>query len=162
MGLEGSTAIVTGGAVGLGRSIAATLGRAGASVTICDVRPDVDETAADLRSEGLEVHSVLADVSKPDDVRGVVEAVGTVDTLINNAGVVRVTEPTDPWEQSLDDYEAVLGTNLKGVFLFGRAVAPGMVANGSGNIVNIATDHIRTCRLARCPRPRRRTVLPLG
>jgi NAD(P)-dependent dehydrogenase (short-subunit alcohol dehydrogenase family) len=149
MSLEGSTAIVTGGAVGLGRSFAVALGRAGAAVTICDTRPDVEQTAAELRGDGLEVEGVVADVSRPEDVRrvvdGVVRKAGAVDILVNNAGVIRETEPTDAWDKALDDFDYVMGTNLKGVFLFGRAVAPLMVAKGAGNIVNIATDHIHTC-----------------
>ena len=88
-------------------------------------------------------------MSRPDDVRRVVDDVvrrtGTIDVLVNNAGVVRVTDPTDPWEKALDDYDHVVGTNFKGVFLFGRAVIPLMVEQGSGNIVNIATDHVHTC-----------------
>lgn len=144
MGIADSSAIVTGGAVGLGRSFAAALARAGAQVTICDIRADVHETAAELGVTG-----VVADVSKPEDVRRLVDEHvrrhGGVDILVSNAGVVRATDPTDPWEQALDDYEAVIGTNLKGVYLAGRAVAPIMAEQGSGNIVNISTDHVHTC-----------------
>ena len=144
MSIQGSSAIVTGGAVGLGHSFAAALARAGARVTICDIRDDVQERAAQLGADG-----VRADVSQPEDVRALVDGVvakhGTVDILIANAGVVRATEPTDPWEQALDDYEAVIGTNLKGVYLPGRAVAPIMAEQGSGHIVNIATDHVHNC-----------------
>jgi NAD(P)-dependent dehydrogenase (short-subunit alcohol dehydrogenase family) len=123
--LEDSTAIVTGGAAGVGRSLASALARAGAVVTICDIRPDEEQVAAELsRGVGHEVTGVAADVSQPDDVRRVVEhtaaRTGTVDVLVNNAGVVAVTSPTDDWEKSLADYDHVLGTNLKGVFLFGR------------------------------------------
>jgi NAD(P)-dependent dehydrogenase (short-subunit alcohol dehydrogenase family) len=118
-------------------------------VTICDIRDDVEQTASELRSEGLDVEGVRADVSKPEDVRRLVDEVvgrrGTVDILINNAGVVRATEPTDPWEQALEDYEAVIGTNLKGVYLVGRAVAPIMAQQGTGNIINISTDHVHHC-----------------
>jgi 3-oxoacyl-[acyl-carrier protein] reductase len=149
MAVQGSSAIVTGGAVGLGRSFAAALARAGARVTICDIRDDVEQTASQLRAAGLAVEGVIADVSKPEDVRrlvdGVVARESTIDVLISNAGVVRATEPTDPWDQALDDYEAVIGTNLKGVYLAGRAVAPIMAEQGSGNIVNISTDHVHTC-----------------
>jgi NAD(P)-dependent dehydrogenase (short-subunit alcohol dehydrogenase family) len=145
MTLQGSSAIVTGGAVGLGRTFAAALAREGARVTICDVRSDVELTAAELRGQGLQVEAVIADVSQPVDVRHVVDGVGTVDVLVSNAGVVRATEPTDDWEKALDDYDAVIGTNLKGTYLFGRAVAPLMAEQGSGNIINIATDHTHTC-----------------
>jgi 3-oxoacyl-[acyl-carrier protein] reductase len=149
MSVDGRIAIVTGGAVGVGRSFAAGLARAGARVTICDIRPDVEQTAADLQADGLDVNGIVADVSAPADVRrlvdGVVDRAGRIDILVNNAGVVRATEPTDSWEQALDDYEYVVGTNLRGVFLCGRAVAPVMVEHGGGDIVNVSTDHVHTC-----------------
>jgi NADP-dependent 3-hydroxy acid dehydrogenase YdfG len=75
---------------------------------------------------------------------------GTVDVLVTNAGVVAVTSPTDDWEKSLANYDHVLGTNLKGVFLFGRAVAPLMVERGHGEIV---TSPPTTCILADGPTP---------
>jgi 3-oxoacyl-[acyl-carrier protein] reductase len=149
MSVDGRIAIVTGGAVGVGRSFATGLARAGARVTICDIRPDVEQTAADLQADGLDVNGIVADVSAPADVRrlvdGVVDRAGRIDILVNNAGVVRATEPTDSWEQALDDYEYVVGTNLRGVFLCGRAVAPVMVEHGGGDIVNVSTDHVHTC-----------------
>jgi NAD(P)-dependent dehydrogenase (short-subunit alcohol dehydrogenase family) len=145
--LEASSAIVTGGAVGVGRAFAVALARAGANVTACDVRPEISEL--DATSERGSLTGVLADVSRPDEVRRVVDGVlarhGRIDVLINNAGIVRLTEPTDPWAQALDDYEAVMGTNLYGAFLFGRAVAPAMARQGAGNIVNISTDHVHHC-----------------
>jgi 3-oxoacyl-[acyl-carrier protein] reductase len=147
MTLEHSTAIVTGGAVGVGRAFAVALARAGANVTACDVRPEVSELTP---SNGAgSVTGVVADVSRPEDVRRVVDGVlerhGRIDALINNAGVVRLTEPTDLWEQALEDYDAVMGTNLYGAFLFGRAVAPAMAEQGSGDIINISTDHVHHC-----------------
>jgi NAD(P)-dependent dehydrogenase (short-subunit alcohol dehydrogenase family) len=75
MAIQGSSAIVTGGAVGLGRCFATALARAGARVTICDIRDDVEHTAAQLRAEGLTVEGVIADVSEPQDVRRLVDDV---------------------------------------------------------------------------------------
>jgi 3-oxoacyl-[acyl-carrier protein] reductase len=145
MTLQGSGAIVTGGAVGLGRAVAESLARVGAEVTVCDVR---DEVSA-LTTGAGSVTGVRADVSDPADVRRVVDGVldrtGRIDVLVNNAGVVRLTEPTDTWDKALDDYEAVIGTNLRGAYLFGRAVAPVMAEQGSGNIVNVSTDHVHHC-----------------
>jgi NAD(P)-dependent dehydrogenase (short-subunit alcohol dehydrogenase family) len=149
MPLDGKAAIVTGGAVGLGRCFAAALAQAGARVTICDIREDVGQSAADLRANGFDVQGLVADVSQPHDVRRVVETVldrpGTVDILVNNAGVVRMTDPTDALEKTIVDFDDVVGTNLKGALLFGRAVVPVMVGQGGGDIINIATDHIHTC-----------------
>lgn len=149
MPVENVVTLITGGAVGLGRSFAEELGRSGAVVTICDIRDDVDQTAADLRAQGLDVHAVQADVSQSADVQRVVDDVaersGRIDVLVNNAGTIRVTDPLDPWDKALDDFHHVIATNLMGVYMFGRAVAPIMVENGGGNIVNVATDHIHTC-----------------
>jgi NAD(P)-dependent dehydrogenase (short-subunit alcohol dehydrogenase family) len=149
MSLHGCSAIVTGGAVGVGCALAAALARAGADVTVCDVRPEVTAASSVGSNGGGSVTGVIADVSDPAAVRRVVDGVlerhETIDVLINNAGVVRLTEPTDPWERALDDYEAVIGTNLYGAFLFGRAVAPVMAERGSGNIVNVSTDHVHHC-----------------
>jgi NAD(P)-dependent dehydrogenase (short-subunit alcohol dehydrogenase family) len=135
--LSGQVAIVTGAAQGLGRAFADGLRAGGAEIVACDL----DETVRDVDGLGL-----VADVSQPDDVRRVVDSAmqrhGRIDVLVNNAGVVRQTRAGDAWEQGLADYEAVIGTNLRGVFLFGRAVAPTMIAQGSGHIVNINTDHI--------------------
>src|SRR5437879_9509052 len=121
MAVDGSVAIVTGGAVGVGRAFASALARAGAHVTICDVRDNVEQTAETLRSEGGEVEGVVADVSRAEDVRRVVDGVagrfGRIDVLVNNAGVVRITEPTDPWEKAVEDFEYVVGTNFRGVYL---------------------------------------------
>jgi len=90
--------------------------------------------------------SVRADVSKPEDVERVVSAAqrthGRIDVLVNNAGIVRPTAAGDEWSAGLRDYEDIVGTNLKGAFLFGRAVAPIMIEQGSGHIVNVSTDHV--------------------
>jgi len=64
---------------------------------------------------------------------------------VNNAGTWASSLPTDPIEKSLSDYEQLVGTNLRGVFLLGRAVMPHMIERGSGEIVNISTDHVQTC-----------------
>ena len=87
-----------------------------------------------------------ADVRVPDDVRRFVDAAvarfGRIDTMVSNAGVWRGTSPLDPWEKALDDFDELIATNLRGVFLCGRAIAAHMVEMGGGHIVNIATDHI--------------------
>ena len=131
MTLTGRRALVTGGAQGIGRAIADALIDAGARVTVCDVRAEPGD--------------ITADVSNPDDVRRLVDESGPFDVLINNAGIVRRTHPTDDWEKAITDFDEIIGTNLRGAFLVGRAVIPGMVASGGGDIVNVATDHIHTC-----------------
>ena len=147
--LDGQAAIVTGAAVGLGNQYAKALAAEGCNVAICDVRADVLDVGRELAAMGVESLAFIADVSKPEDVRRVVDGAvakwGRIDTLINNAGVWRGSMPADDLDKSLEDYEILIGTNLKGVYLFGRAVIPHLIASGrGGNIINIASDHIHT------------------
>ena len=134
--LRGQAAIVTGAAKGLGRGYATALAEAGCDVLVCDRDPAVVEVATDLSRTGARVRPLVADVSQATDARkivdGAVEAFGRVDILINNAGVCRRTLATDGLDASLDDYEAVIGTNLRGPFMLGRAVAPLMIAQSGG------------------------------
>jgi 3-oxoacyl-[acyl-carrier protein] reductase len=135
--MKGQVAVITGAAQGLGRALAKTLAAAGFEIVACDTSPAIDEV------EGLVFR---ADVSKPADVREVVDGAleehGRIDVLINNAGIARATRAGHDWERGLKDYDEVLGTNLFGAFLFGRAVAPSMIEQQGGHILNISTDHV--------------------
>jgi len=130
-------AIVTGAAQGLGRAIASGLVAGGYRTVTCDI----DAAVADLPGLAIE-----ADVSDPVAVRGVVDeavaAYGRIDVLVNNAGVVRATRAGQDWAQGLRDFDDVIGTNLFGAFLCGRAVAPVMIDQQGGHIINISTDHV--------------------
>ena len=129
-GLAGKVAIVSGAAGGLGSAWTRALRGAGATVVGFDKVPGAD---------------VVADATDAAQVRDVVERVvtdhGGIDISIANAGGVRLTSPLDPWHVALDDFDDQIATNLKSVYLLGRAVAPSMVARGGGHIVNISTDH---------------------
>jgi 3-oxoacyl-[acyl-carrier protein] reductase len=131
--IAGRTAIVTGAAQGLGRAFAQALRDQGATVVTCDVQPGCD---------------AVVDVSDAAAVRAFVDSViaehGPVGILVNNAAICLITNPLDPWEKALDDFDSQVGTNFRGVYLMGRAVLPSMVEGGGGHVVNIATDHI--CR----------------
>jgi len=132
-------AIVTGAAQGLGAAFAAALREAGYTVVTCDVKPGCDAV--------VDVADAAAVKAWVDDI---VARHGRIDVAVANAGVARMTTPLDPWEQGLDDFKVLIGTNLAGVFHVGRAVAPVMVAQGRGDIVVISTDHV-------APPPGRRT-----
>lgn len=162
--LRGRNALVTGAALGLGNAYARALAREGVNVAVCDVRDEVDGLAAELRRMGVQAVAARADVSKPVDVRTVVDgaiaAFGGIDILVSNAGVWGGSVAVDDLDKSIADYDRLVGTNLKGVYLFGRAVIAHMIARGrSGEIVNISTDHVHTCgtphhvcpRLPSCP-----------
>jgi len=140
--LAGRRAIVTGAAQGLGRAFATAFADAGATVAACDRRPEVEELAA----SGW---AAVADVADPDAVRAFVDEaarrMGGVDIVVNNAGVVRRTSPVeDPWDRAVADFDAVVGVNFRGAYLVGRAAMPHLVRRG-GDILNITSDHIRTC-----------------
>ena len=148
--LKGRNAIVTGAAVGLGCSYAKALAREGVNVAVCDLREEIHEVAEILRSLGVNAASYQGDVSDPALVRSVVdgaqEEFGNIDILVNNAGVWGASVADDDLDKSIEDYEQIVGTNLKGEYLFGRAVIPIMIEQGKGGeIVNIATDHMVTC-----------------
>ncbi|MEM9623055.1 MAG: SDR family oxidoreductase [Pseudomonadota bacterium] len=156
--LQGKTAIVTGAAVGLGLSYARALAAAGVNLGVCDVREDILELPEQLAEHNVRVLAWQADVAQPDQVRTVVDGtadgLGGIDILINNAGVWGASVADDNLDKSLADYEQIIGTNLKGEYLFGRAVIPIMIEQGrGGEIVNIATDHMVTCGTPalRCP-----------
>jgi 3alpha(or 20beta)-hydroxysteroid dehydrogenase len=146
--LAGQLGIVTGAARGLGRHYAVALARQGCSLALCDVREEVFETARMVQRLGVESVAQVADVADPADVRRVVDGAasrfGRIDVLINNAAVLRTGTASDDLDKSIDDYEALVAVNLKGPFMFGRAVIPQMIRQHGGNIINIATDHVHT------------------
>lgn len=146
---SGRSAIVTGAAVGLGSNYAAALAKEGCNLVICDIRDEIEATARSLAERfGVTAVGLKADVSKSADVRRVVDTAlqrfGRIDILISNAGIWRGSNAKDPLEKSLADYDLLIGTNMKGIYMFGRAVIPHMIAAGGGHIINIATDHVHT------------------
>ena len=143
---DGKVALVTGAAVGLGNAFARALAAEGAQLSVCDIRDEINALADAI---GKPVLATKADVANADDVRRVIDATmqryGRIDILVSNAGVWAQTEATDSIEKTLKDYAYVVDTNLKGVFMFGRAVIPIMQKQGCGEIINICTDHVQTC-----------------
>ncbi len=144
--LKGRNAIVTGAAVGIGNAYAKALAREGCNVAVIDIRADIADLPKELEKSGVRSFAVQGDVSKPEDVRRFVDQVastfGGIDILINNAGQCWVSLVDDDLEKSEKDYEGMVGTNLKGEYLMGRAVIPLMLKAGKGGeIINIGTDH---------------------
>ncbi|GAA4871953.1 SDR family NAD(P)-dependent oxidoreductase [Saccharopolyspora cebuensis] len=131
--LDGRTAVVTGGAQGIGEAIATGLRDAGARVFICDVNPEAGEATA----QRLGVEFVAADVTDSAAVESafqhVADTAGALDIAVNNAGVVQ-NLPSE--ELSDEDWRHVLSVNLDGVFYCCRAAGRLMLAQGSGSIIN--------------------------
>lgn len=141
MELEGRVAVVTGGSTGIGRAVAAGLGRAGCRMAICARSEEaLQRTAEELAREGVEVLAMPTDVSRDDEVRRFAEKVeaemGPVRILVNNAGVGRFGRVD---ELTPEDFDAVFGANVRGVFLCTRAFVPGMIGRGEGVVVNVAS-----------------------
>lgn len=133
--LSGRTALVTGGARGIGLEIARTLRMAGAAVILADL----DLAAAKKAAAGIgpDVKAFACDVTDPQSVRDLARAVGACpDILVNNAGVARVAPTKDT---SDDDWRFVTAVNLDGVFYCCQTFGPAMAERGSGNIINIGS-----------------------
>lgn len=140
--LTGRTAIVTGGAMGIGRGIAERLAEAGASVVIADADLEAAETTAkELTEQGRSVLAMYVDVGDADDVHRLVADTigwrGQVDILVNNAGIF----PSVPvLDMTPDDFDRVIRTNLRGVYLCSREAALRMRGQDTGGrIINVTS-----------------------
>ena len=135
---SGRTAVVTGGAKGIGLGIAQQLADAGAAVAVWDMNTDcLRKSAAGQAFEAI----LSVDVTEAADVEQAVQntlaQLGAIDILVNNAGVSGPTLPT--WEYPLHEWERVIATDLTSVYLCCRAVVPVMLEQDGGRIVNIAS-----------------------
>lgn len=141
MDLSGRLCVVSGATEGIGRAIAFALGRSHAVVAICArTASAVEQTVAELREAGIDAIGRPCDVSDPAAVAafaGFVEQErGNAAVLVNNAGIGRF----GPIEQlTPDDWDLVMGVNVRSLFLMTRAFLPGLVQTGAGAIVNIAS-----------------------
>ena len=139
--LSGKSGIVTGVSRGLGISFAAGLAKAGCDLAIAARTKDqLEKAAKDLRKYGGRVLPVEVDVSRRADVESLVDKTvaeyGKIDILVNNAGIASVVEAED---MSDEQWERVMDTNVKGVFLCAQCVGRQMLKQGSGKIINIAS-----------------------
>lgn len=140
-GLAGRVALITGGSRGIGRATALELARLGASVAICGRdKKALEAAAAELRKLTNGVLARAADVTRVEDVNALASTteteLGPISILVNNAGV-GLFGPVQ--EKSEADWDLVLNSNLKSVFLVSRAVVPSMIRQGAGDIVNISS-----------------------
>ena len=141
--LSGHVALVTGGSRGIGKAIAQKLVGLGAAIAVCGRdHKALDGSAAELRSYSAQVLALLSDVTKAHEVSALVQTVeeklGPISILINNAGIGN--PGFGPIQgKSESDWDQVLDTNLKGVFLVSRAVAPLMIQRRRGDIINISS-----------------------
>jgi 3-oxoacyl-[acyl-carrier protein] reductase len=140
--LVGKVAIVTGASRGIGRAIALQLAQVGAKVAVnyANSGGAADELVTQITSSGGEAIAVQADVSKADQIDALVSTVmekwGRIDVLVNNAGITRDTLLL---RMKPEDWQAVIDTNLTGVFLCTRAVSKIMLKQKSGRMINIAS-----------------------
>ena len=144
--LEGKTAIVTGGASGIGKAVAEGFLEQGANVVVCDMNPEAP-TFEDKRGKML---YIVTDVTKRASVEAMVEKAkkrfGSIDILGNNAGINiprLLVDPKDPHgKYELDDsvFEKVTAVNLKGVYLCAQAVGRELVAQGHGVLINMSSE----------------------
>ena len=139
--LDGKVAIITGGSSGIGKAIAKTYLDHGAKVTIVDVDEEgLQETETELAKFKEKILLVKGDVTKVGDVKKAVDETlkkwKKIDVLVNNAGVATISPLTEMTEE---EWDYVLGVNLKGVFMSTREVAKVMIKQGEGCIVNISS-----------------------
>ncbi len=139
MRFEGRSALVTGGARGIGAAIATRLGSEGANVAIADINLErARETATTIGASAVAVH---LDVTSAESWSAAMETVaqkwGGLDILVNNAGIAGRAAPA--WKLSVDEWKEVIDIDLTGVFLGCHSVLPGMIDRAYGRIVNISS-----------------------
>ncbi|WP_039041897.1 3-oxoacyl-[acyl-carrier-protein] reductase [Sporosarcina sp. ZBG7A] len=138
----GKTAVVTGASRGIGREVALLLAREGANVTVnySGSQERAEQVVQEIETNGGKAIAVQADVTSADSVKALMEQTletfGSIDLLVNNAGI---TKDNLLMRMKEDEWDAVIDTNLKGVFLCTKAVSRQMMKQRAGRIVNMAS-----------------------
>lgn len=140
--IKGKRVLVTGGSKGIGAEVAAVLADAGADLAIVGRdRAGLADTAAKVRAAGRDCFVIEADLAQVEENQKVAAAAlqhfGTVDILVNNAGVARVDKIV---EARLADWEETIAVNLRSPFLLAQALAPQMIAQRRGKVINISSQ----------------------
>ncbi len=138
--LRGRTALITGGASGIGRATALLFGREGAAVVVHDLRADGQATADAVVAAGGRATFIQGDVTRAADCQAAVDKAlaefGGLHILVNNAGIIRRASVVDTTEE---EWDRVMAVNVKSVFLLSKAAIPVMARGGGGVIVNTAS-----------------------
>lgn len=137
-GLDGRTALVTGGSSGIGRAIATALADAGAHVLVAArTRSTIDATVDDVRAAGGSAEGIVADLSSRAGAHVLADAAGDVDVLVNSAGI-NLRPPMADLDEAT--WDATMAVNLDAPFVLGQRLAPGMAARGYGRIIGISSQ----------------------
>jgi NAD(P)-dependent dehydrogenase (short-subunit alcohol dehydrogenase family) len=141
MNFDGKVVVITGAGSGIGQSIAITYAKQGATVVLIDKDTNRLKQTYDLiQHAGDKVYPYTLDLSKPNEIEDIFKEIkaktGRMDILINNAGI---SVWKSPYELTIDDWDLVLGTNLRGTFVCSREAAKIMRCHGGGFIINISS-----------------------
>ncbi|ROS77633.1 gluconate 5-dehydrogenase [Curtobacterium sp. PhB130] len=137
-GLDGRTALVTGGSSGIGRAIAGALADAGARVVIAARTADTITAAVDeIRADGGSAEGVVADLATRAGAHALADAVGDVDVLVNSAGI-NLRPPMPDLDEAT--WDATMAVNLDAPFVLGQRLAPGMARRGYGRLIAISSQ----------------------
>jgi NAD(P)-dependent dehydrogenase (short-subunit alcohol dehydrogenase family) len=137
-GLDGRTALVTGGSSGIGRAIATALSDAGAHVLVAArTSATIDATVAGIRQAGGSADGIVADLSSRAGAHALADVAGDVDVLVNSAGI-NLRPPMPELDEAT--WDATMAVNLDAPFVLGQRLAPGMATRGFGRIVSISSQ----------------------
>ena len=139
--LAGRGAVVTGGGRGIGRAVARALAEGGAAVVVtARSATEIEAVASSLRDDGHTAHAIACDVADPESIDAMAaeakERLGTVDVLVNNAGIA-LSNPVK--RLPLEEWNRILAVNATGTFLCTRSFLDGMLERGWGRVVNVAS-----------------------
>jgi gluconate 5-dehydrogenase len=139
--LTGKTALITGGAIGIGRELAIAMGQAGARIVINDrSEENLIKAKDDFAEQGIDIYTIAFDVTDEEAVtngiKRVQQDVSSIDILVNNAGIIKRIPML---EMATDEFKEVIDVNLVSPLVVSRQVVPGMIKNGGGKIINICS-----------------------